>query len=132
MIFALVEIEKQGLQHFLMVYIVGQVSSRAVAASLVFNYPYARSGASKSKFVAEQLGKGGLLVVLLQGTLPLALFVDLQVLPLLLFLFLLRALLGRFFVKKIGGYTGDCLGGLQQLAELTIYLFFIVYGSLLR
>ncbi len=28
----------------------------------------------------------------------------------------------RMFVRKLGGYTGDCLGGTQQLSELGIYL----------
>jgi cobalamin synthase len=28
----------------------------------------------------------------------------------------------RTFVRRIGGYTGDCLGMAQQLAELSIYL----------
>jgi adenosylcobinamide-GDP ribazoletransferase len=34
----------------------------------------------------------------------------------------LRVLLGRYFVRRIGGYTGDCLGFAQQLAELVVYL----------
>ena len=35
---------------------------------------------------------------------------------------MLRAALGAYFVRRIGGYTGDCLGMAQQLAELSIYL----------
>jgi cobalamin synthase len=31
-------------------------------------------------------------------------------------------LAARYFVKRIGGYTGDCLGATQQGAELAIYL----------
>ncbi|HEV3106033.1 MAG TPA: adenosylcobinamide-GDP ribazoletransferase [Trinickia sp.] len=34
----------------------------------------------------------------------------------------MRALLARWFVRRIGGYTGDCLGLAQQVFELTIYL----------
>lgn len=30
--------------------------------------------------------------------------------------------LARFFVQRIGGYTGDCLGAVQQVAEVTFYL----------
>ncbi|WP_271274082.1 adenosylcobinamide-GDP ribazoletransferase [Aliamphritea hakodatensis] len=30
----------------------------------------------------------------------------------------------RYFLKRIGGYTGDCLGACQQLSELSIYLYF--------
>jgi len=28
----------------------------------------------------------------------------------------------RTFVRRIGGYTGDCLGAAQQLSELACYL----------
>jgi len=30
--------------------------------------------------------------------------------------------LGRWFRRWLGGYTGDCLGAAQQLAEVLIYL----------
>jgi adenosylcobinamide-GDP ribazoletransferase len=30
--------------------------------------------------------------------------------------------LARLFVKRIGGYTGDCLGAVQQTAEVAVYL----------
>jgi adenosylcobinamide-GDP ribazoletransferase len=31
----------------------------------------------------------------------------------------------RYFVRRIGGYTGDCLGATQQIAELAFYLGFL-------
>jgi adenosylcobinamide-GDP ribazoletransferase len=30
--------------------------------------------------------------------------------------------LARGFVRRIGGYTGDCLGAVQQVTEVAIYL----------
>jgi adenosylcobinamide-GDP ribazoletransferase len=30
--------------------------------------------------------------------------------------------LGRYFFNQIGGYTGDCLGASQQVAETVFYL----------
>jgi adenosylcobinamide-GDP ribazoletransferase len=30
-------------------------------------------------------------------------------------------LAARHFVRRIGGYTGDCLGATQQMAELAFY-----------
>ncbi len=30
--------------------------------------------------------------------------------------------LALYFKKWIGGYTGDCLGAMQQVSELTFYL----------
>jgi adenosylcobinamide-GDP ribazoletransferase len=37
-------------------------------------------------------------------------------------LVVVRFALGRYFVKRIGGYSGDCLGFAQQVFELAIYL----------
>jgi adenosylcobinamide-GDP ribazoletransferase len=37
-------------------------------------------------------------------------------------LIVMRSAIGRYFVRRIGGYTGDCLGFAQQLFEVTIYL----------
>jgi adenosylcobinamide-GDP ribazoletransferase len=34
----------------------------------------------------------------------------------------LQLALGRWFRRWLGGYTGDCLGAAQQLAEVLIYL----------
>ena len=31
-------------------------------------------------------------------------------------------LAARYFRRRIGGHTGDCLGATQQLAEIVIYL----------
>ena len=33
-----------------------------------------------------------------------------------------KMILGRCFNKKIGGYTGDCLGAIQQTTELIGYM----------
>jgi adenosylcobinamide-GDP ribazoletransferase len=33
-----------------------------------------------------------------------------------------KIFLGYFFEKRIGGYTGDCLGATQQVAEVVFYL----------
>jgi adenosylcobinamide-GDP ribazoletransferase len=40
-------------------------------------------------------------------------------------LLLVRWRLIRFFDKWLGGYTGDCLGAVQQLTEVVVYLSFV-------
>ena len=34
--------------------------------------------------------------------------------------------LARLFLRRIGGYTGDCLGAVQQVAEAVFYLSVLV------
>jgi len=34
--------------------------------------------------------------------------------------------LNHYFRRRIGGYTGDCLGAIQQVTELVIYLGFLI------
>jgi len=34
--------------------------------------------------------------------------------------------MNRYFKRWIGGYTGDCLGAIEQVAEITIYLGFVL------
>jgi adenosylcobinamide-GDP ribazoletransferase len=41
----------------------------------------------------------------------------------------LRFLIGRYFVRRIGGYTGDCLGFAQQVFEIAIYLVALAWIS---
>ncbi|MFC6672398.1 adenosylcobinamide-GDP ribazoletransferase [Marinobacterium aestuariivivens] len=43
-------------------------------------------------------------------------------LPLLLSLLALRFYLVRLFRRRLGGYTGDCLGATQQISEIAVYL----------
>jgi adenosylcobinamide-GDP ribazoletransferase len=40
-----------------------------------------------------------------------------------------RACAARYFVKRIGDYTGDCLGFAQQASELAIYLVMLGWMS---
>jgi adenosylcobinamide-GDP ribazoletransferase len=41
----------------------------------------------------------------------------------------LRFAMGRYFVRRIGGYTGDCLGFAQQIFESSIYLLGLAWIS---
>ena len=38
--------------------------------------------------------------------------------------------LTKYFKRWIGGYTGDCLGTIQQVSEIVFYLGFIVIWRL--
>ena len=105
-------------------FIAGHSLSRLAAASFFVTHSYAREGSdSKTKGVAQQPGSVTILIACLFGLLPLFLFRSPEYFLLLIPVFLVKWLLGRFFQKWIGGYTGDCLGATQQLTEVVIYLF---------
>jgi adenosylcobinamide-GDP ribazoletransferase len=82
--------------------------------------PYVRDDDSaKAKPMATALGPGALLVSALAPLALLPLLADWRLwLVLPLGLLPLRWWLIRWFHRRLGGYTGDCLGAAQQLAEL--------------
>jgi adenosylcobinamide-GDP ribazoletransferase len=77
---------------------------------------------AKSKPLAQRMAPGELGIAAACGlaALPAAALAD--VLVALAAVALVTLLAARYFVRRIGGYTGDCLGATQQLAELAFYL----------
>lgn len=97
--------------------------SRLAALVLMANLDYVREDEStKSRSLTQRMRPAGWLPALLFGLAP-CLWLPLpQVLTALLFVVLAAALAGRYFQRRIGGYTGDCLGAAQQVCELAFYL----------
>lgn len=101
--------------------------SRTTAASLIFSMRYvADTDTSKSKPLANNQSMQDLLI-LIASALPAFFLMSWQ--PLLVITSLMTALhfgARYYFNKHIGGYTGDCLGATQQIAELTIYVALLI------
>lgn len=103
--------------------------SRLLSCSLIWRLDYARQE-GKAKPLAQHMSGAEFAIAGLTVALPLAALLYWQplLLPLrsllaaLLLMLLAGAWLARLFVRRIGGYTGDCLGALQQLAEVAFYL----------
>ncbi|WP_354679467.1 adenosylcobinamide-GDP ribazoletransferase [Cupriavidus plantarum] len=111
-------------------------ASRAMAITYLSTHDYVRDE-GKARPVAHRLRGAGLLFALVCGVVPLVWMSMGGFLPggdgigvagalpfalvTLVALLLLRLALGAYFVRRIGGYTGDCLGFAQQLAELLVY-----------
>lgn len=97
--------------------------SRFASTTLIAVLDYVRDDDSaKSKPLAHHLSGSSLACAALFGLLPLLLLdlgETLAVLGLALFT---TWLAGRYFVRRIGGYTGDCLGATQQVTEVAIYI----------
>ena len=103
--------------------------SRFAAVVMIYTHTYARENEDgKAKPVAKKLAASVLAVAFLFAVLPLAGLAWLTQNPLYALVFvplgLVKWYLGRYFQRWIGGYTGDCLGATQQVAEIAAYLFF--------
>jgi adenosylcobinamide-GDP ribazoletransferase len=105
--------------------------SRATALSCIYTHPYARENEdSKAKPVAQKISLAELTTGLLLGALPLLVYAIWAHRPALLLVLLplaaAKTWMARYFQRWIGGYTGDCLGAIQQVAEVVVYLFFLL------
>ena len=103
--------------------LIGHCWSRLLAISYMLDLKYVRDNdSSKIKPIATQLSRNDFFLAAAVAV-PLLLFISpLQVLAIALTLALWRWWFGRYVVRRIGGYTGDCLGAAQQVAEVLIYL----------
>jgi adenosylcobinamide-GDP ribazoletransferase len=103
--------------------VAGHSVSRFASTTLIYALDYARDDdSSKSKPLATRLGKGELALAALFGLAPCALLPWPQVGVALALVALTTWLAARKFLRRIGGYTGDCLGATQQLTEIAFYL----------
>ncbi|MDI9862364.1 adenosylcobinamide-GDP ribazoletransferase [Flectobacillus roseus] len=104
--------------------------SRYAALSMIFTHEYVREDAlSKAKPIGKKIGIDAFFVASIFALLPMCIVVyvtqDWKIIGILVPIFLMRAYLARFFTKWLGGYTGDCLGSIQQLTEVIAYLYLV-------
>lgn len=104
--------------------VAGHSLSRFLSASFILTHEYVGDGrASKSVALCTQMSKTGFAFMALTGLFPLLFFREAGIFLCLVPMALLRWMLGALLRKKIGGFTGDCLGAAQQLFEIVFYLF---------
>jgi len=101
--------------------------SRLAATSLIWRMEYARAE-GKAKPMAQQMRGSEFGIAALTALLPVAVLLPMAaVSPAVVGASVLAAGLAALwlaclFRRRIGGYTGDCLGAVQQLAEVAVYL----------
>lgn len=117
-----------------MLMIAAHAASRACAISYLVSLEYVRPE-GKAKPVAQRMSLSAWLCACVFG-LPWLFWPVGSVAPdwragvaTLVVLAVLRYGLGRYFVRRIGGYTGDCLGFAQQVFEIAIYLVGLAWIS---
>jgi len=100
--------------------VAAHAASRAAAAALMAVLPYARADASKASHVTGRPGWGRLGLSLGLGLAALAVLPWPLALAALAALALLWAMAAWGLRRRLGGYTGDCLGAVQQVGEVLI------------
>ncbi|MFZ6753731.1 adenosylcobinamide-GDP ribazoletransferase [Undibacterium sp. Dicai25W] len=107
--------------------------SRLVSCSLIWLLDYAKLE-GKAKPLAQHMSSNEFGVACLSVILPLGAILLWQpvilerLLPALILMPLAAFFLARTFVKRIGGYTGDCLGAVQQVTEVVFYLGLLAHA----
>jgi adenosylcobinamide-GDP ribazoletransferase len=101
--------------------------SRMAAASLIWKLAYVR-GEGKAKPLADRMTTAEFSIAAATSLLPAVVLLaggwvsGGAVLAVVLGAMLCALWLGRKFLRRLGGYTGDCLGAVQQVAEAVIYV----------
>lgn len=104
--------------------------SRLFSITFISRLDYVQDiDASKVRPLASHLSNNGLLFAGASIAVVLLLLNWLTVLSLLIVLFGMHIIFSRYLVKRIGGYTGDCLGAAQQLSEVMIYIVLCAFVS---
>jgi len=101
----------------------GHSWSRLLSTALLATMDYVREDLeSKSKPLATRLSVGGFVLAAFFGVAPLVLLPPLAVVGGVAASLLATFWLAAKFRRWLGGYTGDCLGAVQQVAEVTFYI----------
>ncbi|MFP5392262.1 MAG: adenosylcobinamide-GDP ribazoletransferase [Gammaproteobacteria bacterium] len=101
--------------------------SRLAASSLILTLDYAREN-GKAKPMAQQMRAGEFAIAALTALVPAVALAACGWLSASSVAFGVLAAaavafwLGAKFQRRVGGYTGDCLGAVQQVSEVAIYL----------
>lgn len=110
-------------RYLLALIITAHASSRLMPVLIIRFFEYASDpDTSKAKPMASQKpDTGSLIVTMILGVLPFALLPPVFLLALIP-MAIAAYRLALYFRKWIGGYTGDCLGAVQQVSEIVFYL----------
>lgn len=112
------------LMKTLWIIILAHTSSRFISGTMIYTHQYVTDiDASKSKPLANKPLDGmALLVGFISVLLSFVLIPDWRLIIAFALAYLGKIYMGWYFKKHIGGYTGDCLGAVQQVCEVLFYL----------
>jgi len=109
------------------VLVVGHSLSRLFSNTFLISLEYVRADLqSKAKPLATKISALRFIISIITGVAPI-LFLEMPVYLLILVpLIPLKLFFRRYLLKWLGGYTGDCLGAMQQISEVIIYLSLLI------
>lgn len=104
--------------------VLAHTSSRFISGTMIYTHEYVTDiDTSKSKPLANKPLKGNALVTgFISVLFAFALIPDWRLIFAFTLAYLGKIYMGWYFKKQIGGYTGDCLGSVQQVCEVLFYL----------
>lgn len=106
----------------IVVLIAGHAFSRACAVTLLFIGSHVGNPElSRARAVAQPMGRMEYSVALVIGAVPLY-WCGMHAVAGVIAALIVLIVLARWFMRRLGGFTGDTLGATQQLAEIAFYL----------
>jgi adenosylcobinamide-GDP ribazoletransferase len=120
-----------GIKQIPAILLVAHALSRFNAVLLIYTANYVKAE-GKSKPIGEKSSWFTLLVAAVFGLAPLALLPWQTILVLLSAIVMALIYFGYYVKKKIGGYTGDVLGALQQISEVCCYVCILATNKILN
>jgi len=110
-----------------LILIAGHSISRYTAGSFLFTHEYVRKNDDNAKSLKISK-KSSFMIILISsffGVLPIF-WLGIKFLLILIPIFITRQIFSSYFTRKLGGYTGDCLGAVQQITEVVFYIFAVM------
>ncbi|WP_336703322.1 adenosylcobinamide-GDP ribazoletransferase [Chryseobacterium indologenes] len=108
--------------------VLAHTSSRFISGTMIYTHQYVTDiDVSKSKPLANKPLDGmALLIGFISVLMAFVLIPDWRLIFAFGLAYLGKIYMGWYFKKHIGGYTGDCLGSVQQVCEVLFYLGTII------
>lgn len=106
--------------------IAGHTLSRLIPVILLYSSKYVREDASsKSKPIGHKDSLGAFIFSIITGLTPFIWINPNIAIVYTVAITIITLVFRRYIIKKIGGYTGDVLGALQQISEVVFYLVIV-------
>ena len=114
---------------FLVISTAAHAFSRCMAVSLIYTQRYVREDDSaRAKPAAQNLSLGAFACAALFSFVPLVWLGDGAAAAAAVAI-VMRMVAANYFYRRIGGFTGDCLGAVQQVSEIGFYLGYLAWIS---